>query len=105
MKTWKIAGINFDHMHMGDLLRQASEHPKVEIVGISDEQPERMEMSIRNFNIPRNRVFTDYRECLEKTKPDLVILCPACGQSAWRNTVRTSWSKSLLPHHSPRRMK
>jgi glucose-fructose oxidoreductase len=87
-KKWKIAGINFDHMHMGDLLRQASEHPKVEIVGISDEQPERMEMSIRNFNIPRDRVFTDYRACLEKTKPDLVILCPATAEHGlWTKRV------------------
>ena len=36
MKKWRIAGINFDHFHMGDLLRQASEHPNAEIVGISD---------------------------------------------------------------------
>ena len=35
-KIWKIAGINFDHFHMGDLLRYAHEHPHAEIVGISD---------------------------------------------------------------------
>ena len=39
MKRWRIAGINFDHFHMGDLLRQTSEHPNAEIVGISDEKP------------------------------------------------------------------
>ena len=89
MKTkWKIAGINFDHMHMGDLLRQASQHPDAEIVGICDEQPARMEMSVRNFNIQRDRVFTDYRACLEKTKPDLVILCPATGEHGlWTKRV------------------
>lgn len=79
-KKWKLAGINFDHMHMGDLLRKAFEHPDVELVGISDESPERMEMSVRNFNIPRDRVFTDYRACMEKTKPDLVLLCPATAE-------------------------
>jgi len=26
-RTWKVVGINFDHMHMGDLLRMAHEHP------------------------------------------------------------------------------
>ena len=26
-KIWKVVGINFDHMHMGDLLRQTYEHP------------------------------------------------------------------------------
>ena len=39
MSKWKIAGINFDHLHMGDNLRMAFEHADVEIVGICDEQP------------------------------------------------------------------
>ena len=46
-KIWKIAGINFDHFHMGDLLRMAVDHPQVQVVGISDEQPPRMEEAIR----------------------------------------------------------
>ncbi len=87
-KKWKIAGINFDHMHMGDLLRNAFEHPDVEIVGICDEQPARMEISARNFNLQRDRIFTDYRACLEKTKPDLVILCPATAEHGlWTKRV------------------
>jgi glucose-fructose oxidoreductase len=35
MKRWKIAGINFDHFHMGDNLRMAFNHPAVELVGVS----------------------------------------------------------------------
>ena len=31
-KKWKIAGINFDHDHMGDNLRMAFNHPQAEIV-------------------------------------------------------------------------
>jgi glucose-fructose oxidoreductase len=77
MKRWKVIGINFDHFHMGDLLRMAHEHPAVEIVGISDEQPARLADAARNFSIPPDRVYTDYRRCLEETRPDLVILCPA----------------------------
>jgi glucose-fructose oxidoreductase len=80
MKKWRIAGINFDHFHMGDLLRQASEHPNAEIVGISDEQPERMVSATKNFGLSTDQVFTDYRACLEKTKPDLVVLCPAASR-------------------------
>src|SRR5947199_6954206 len=82
MKKWRIAGINFDHMHMGDNLRMAFEHPNVEIVGICDEQPERMESARKNFNIPPERIFTDYPACIEKTKPDIVILCPATAHHA-----------------------
>ena len=61
----KIVGINFDHFHMGDLLRYAFNHPTAEIVGISDEQPERMQSAASNFGIPANRVYTDYQKCLE----------------------------------------
>jgi glucose-fructose oxidoreductase len=78
----KVAGINFDHMHMGDLLRMAHEHPRAEIVGVCDEQPERMRTAAANFSLPHERVFTDYRQCLERTKPDVAILCPATAKHA-----------------------
>lgn len=81
-RTWRIAGINFDHMHMGDNLRMAFEHPRAEIVGICDEDPARMRQAIDSFSIPPERVFTDYRACIEKARPDLVILCPATAAHA-----------------------
>ena len=90
-KTWKIAGINFDHFHMGDLLRMAAGHPRAEVVGISDEQPNRMEDAIRKLGIPREQSFTDYRECLEKTKPDIVLLCPAASKHG-------QWVKKIAAH-------
>jgi predicted dehydrogenase len=90
VKRFRIAGINFDHMHMGDLLRQAHECPEAEIVGISDEQPERMDDAIAKLGIPADRVFTDFRKCLETTKPDLVVLCPATAHHA-------KWVKLVAP--------
>lgn len=81
-RIWRFAGINFDHMHMGDLLRMVVEHPGAEIAGICDEDPGRMRAAIANFSIPTDRVFTDWRECLEKAKPDVVILCPATARHA-----------------------
>ncbi len=90
-KRWRIAGINFDHFHMGDLLRYAAEHPRAEIVGISDEKAERMEEALRKLGIPRERSFTDYRACLEQTKPDVVILCPAASQHG-------AWVKKVAPY-------
>jgi predicted dehydrogenase len=91
MKRWKIAGINFDHFHMGDLLRMAHEHKQVDVVAISDEQPGRMEEAIRKFRLPRERAFSDYRECLEKTGPDVVILCPAASRHG-------EWVKKIAPY-------
>ena len=85
---WKIAGINFDHFHMGDLLRMVHDHPSAEIVGICDEQPGRMQEAIGNFSIGATDVFTDFRACLETTKPDLVILCPStAGHANWTERV------------------
>ncbi|CAI2933132.1 Gfo/Idh/MocA family protein [Aminobacter niigataensis] len=82
MARWRVAGINFDHMHMGDLLREVHQHPDAEIVGIYDRQPERMAAAIANFSIPANRVFTDLDACLEATKPDLAIICAATAEHA-----------------------
>lgn len=89
-RPWRIAGINFDHMHMGDLLRLVYAHPTAEIVGVCHEERERMAQAIADFAIPDECVFTDYRACLERTKPDLVILCPATAHHA-------DWTEKVAP--------
>jgi len=78
----KVAGINFDHMHMGDLLRMVAEHPAAQIVGVCDETPGRMQPAARNFGISADRMFSRVEQCMETAKPDLVILCPATGKHA-----------------------
>ena len=88
---WRIAGINFAHMHMGDNLRMAWEHPDCEIVGVSDESPDRMQNAIEQFEIPAERVFTDYRACLEETKPDIVLLCPPTAEHG-------EWTKKIAEY-------
>jgi predicted dehydrogenase len=82
MKKLKVVGLNFDHMHMGDLLRMCHEHPGVEIAGICDDDRSRMQAAIANFDLPAERVFTDLRRCLEACEPDFVILCPATARHA-----------------------
>ena len=91
MRKWRVAGINFDHMHMGDNLRMAFEHPQVEIVGLSDETPERMQSALHNFKLPADLAFTDYQACLEQTKPDLVLLCPATAKHG-------EWVEKVAPY-------
>ncbi|WP_153557977.1 Gfo/Idh/MocA family protein [Roseimaritima sediminicola] len=79
MARVRIAAISFEHFHMGDLLRMAAEHPDAEVVGICDPQPERMQEAIANFGFTDDQVFTDYRQCFETTKPDVVMMCPAAA--------------------------
>jgi glucose-fructose oxidoreductase len=82
MKKWRVVGLNFDHMHMGDLLREVDNHPDAEIVGICDEFRDRMRDAIGAFEIPEDRVFNSVDECLAKTKPDLAIVCAATADHA-----------------------
>jgi glucose-fructose oxidoreductase len=75
---------------MGDLLREVFEHPDAEIVGISDEQPERMQTAVKDFGLVPEQVFSDYKACLEATKPDAVILCPAASEHG-------EWTEKVAP--------
>lgn len=82
MAKLRVAGINFDHMHMGDLLREVDAHPDAEIAGIYDPDPKRMAQAIATFGIPPERVFTDLQQCLQTAKPDLAVLCSAPAEHA-----------------------
>ena len=92
-RTWKIVGLDFSHMHMGDNLRFAHRHPDAEIVGIWDSRPERMQAAIESFGLAE-RVFDDWRTCVEETEPDLLILCPATGEHA-------DWVERVAPFGRP----
>jgi len=82
MRKWRIVGISFEHMHMGDLLREAHEHPNAEIVGICDQVGARMTDAIKTFAIPPERIYSEIEHCVRETKPDLAILCPATARHA-----------------------
>ena len=86
--TWKIAGINFDHLHMGDNLRMAAEHPEAEIVALCDEQPERMRDAASQFQIPEDRLYTNVDECIEKSRAEIVLLCPVTSEHPYSKKLR-----------------
>ncbi len=81
MAKFRIVGISFDHMHMGDLLRMVHDHPNAEIVGIYDPDPATMFRAVAEFSIPATQVFTNFDACMA-TKPDLAILCAATADHA-----------------------
>ena len=93
-KPWRIVGMNFDHMHMGDLLRMVFGHPRAEIAGVCDLDRTRMTEAICNFDIPSDQVYTDPERCLETVRPDLVILCPAAAEHA-------DWVERVAPYGMP----
>ncbi len=82
MARFKIVGISFDHMHMGDLLRMVHAHPQAEIAGLFDPDPARMTAAAATFGVPADRLFTDLDACIAATKPNLAILCAATADHA-----------------------
>ncbi len=93
-RRWRVAGINFDHMHMGDNLRFAHEHPDVDVVGLYDEHPERMSGAAQAFGVPDALLHTDPDTCMRESAPDLVILCPSTGTHA-------DWVERIAPYGKP----
>jgi len=81
MSRFRVVGISFDHMHMGDLLRLVHDHPNAEIAGIFDPDRSTMARAAAEFAIPEDRVFTDFDACMA-VQPDLAILCAATADHA-----------------------
>ncbi len=78
----RVLGVSFDHMHMGDLLREVAAHPDAEIAGVWDPDPARMAAAIETFAIPPERVFTDLDACLDAGPADLAIVGSAPARHA-----------------------
>lgn len=91
MPKFRIVGVSFDHMHMGDLLRMVHEHPDAEIAGIFDRDRSRMQSAIDAFAIPEAAVFTDFDECMAAGPYDMALLCAATAEHA-------DYTERLAPH-------
>jgi predicted dehydrogenase len=77
-------------MHMGDNLRMAQEHPDCDVVAICDSEPSRMIDAQRSLGLDDAQVFSNWQQCVEHAKPDLLLLCPATGDHA-------VWVERLAP--------
>lgn len=82
MTRFRIVGISFDHMHMGDLLRQVHDHPEAEIAGLFDPDRARMQGAADSFGIAEDRLFTDFDACMAAGPYDMAILCAATADHA-----------------------
>ena len=95
-KRWRLVGIDFDHMHMGDLLRLAHAHPNIDIVGVADRDPERAARVSAPFGIGSDRIWTDPVECLRATGADIAVTCPATGRHADAVCTIAPWVQNIL---------
>ena len=87
---YRVVGISFEHMHMGDNLQMVVDHPQCELVGVCDPEPQRMQDVVSAFKLTADQVFTDWQHCIAHARPDFIVLCPATGDHAL-------WVKRLAP--------
>ncbi len=93
-QKFRVAGISFEHMHMGDNLQMAADHPDCEIVGVCDVDPRRMQDAVRRHQLRDDQVFSDWQHCVEQSQPDFIMLCPSTGDHAL-------WVERLAPFGLP----
>ena len=78
----RLVGVHFDHMHMGDLLRQAMGHPDVEIVGLWHTSRDKPTEVCETLGLSPGLIFDDLDACVAKTKPEVAILCSSTATHA-----------------------
>jgi predicted dehydrogenase len=91
MAKFRIVGISFDHMHMGDLLRLVHDHPEAEIAGLYDPDMAKMQAVAGKFGVAPDRFFTDFDACMAAGPYDMAILCAATADHA-------EYVERLAPH-------
>jgi predicted dehydrogenase len=84
-KKYKVCIIGFGHMHVNDVAAYFSENPRTDVVAVADTVPDIPELRIapytrgwnmdfcqKKFHIDKK--YTDYREMLDREKPDLALV-------------------------------
>ena len=88
MLKQRIVGIDFSHMHMGDLLRLVCNHPEAEVVGVWDTNPTRPREVLQRLDLPQSLVYTDWKQCLAETSATAAILCaPTVDHCVWAERI------------------
>ncbi|MGF1634170.1 MAG: Gfo/Idh/MocA family protein [Phycisphaerae bacterium] len=82
MSATRIVGVSFDHMHIGDLLRLAKDHPDAQIVGVWHHEPNEPHAVLERLGLDKSLYFADFDEMMRSTKPDMAIVCAATARHA-----------------------
>ncbi|MEM8735417.1 MAG: Gfo/Idh/MocA family oxidoreductase [Planctomycetota bacterium] len=93
-KSIRVVGISFEHMHMGDNLLMAHQHPDCEVVGVCDSQLERTHATMQRLGLSDSQAFVDWEACMDACQPDLLITCPATADHG-------DWVQRLAPMQIP----
>ena len=91
MARHRIVGIDFDHMHMGDMLRLVCEHPDAEVVGVWHSEPERPRDVLGRLGLPDSLIFDNWQRCLTESQPTSVVVCSSTAN-------HRLWTERIAEH-------
>lgn len=75
----RIVGIGFDHMHIGDQLATARDHPEAEVVGVLDHSRERPRTVIDDLGLDVP-IETDFDRLIQQCAPDVAFVCSTTAE-------------------------
>ncbi len=79
----RVVGIGFDHMHIGDQLKTAIDHPDAVLVGVLDSDPQRAALVLADLGV-EVPITTDFDELIRLTSPDVAFVCSTTAEHpAW----------------------
>lgn len=88
MAKHRIVGIDFDHMHMGDMLRLVCEHAEAEVVGVWHSEPTRPRDVLGRLELPETLIFDDWERCLTESQPTAAVVCSSTANHAtWTERI------------------
>ncbi|MCU1570892.1 MAG: gfo/Idh/MocA family oxidoreductase [Naasia sp.] len=77
-KTYRVVGVGFDHMHIGDELATAMEHPLTDVVGVLDRSEDRPRAVLADLHLDVP-VATELDRLLE-AEPDIAFVCSTTAE-------------------------
>lgn len=77
---YRVAGVAFDHMHIGDQIKVAQDHHDCELTGVFDTDRARMDAICDDLGVAPELRHLDLEEMLAAAKPDIVFVCSPTDQ-------------------------
>lgn len=78
-RTYRVVGIGFDHMHIGDQLAVALAHPAAEVVGAYNADAPKAQAVLDDLSLPVETA-TDLDALLSEAKADIAFVCSNTAQ-------------------------
>lgn len=72
---WRLAIIGFDHMHAGDFIRNILAHPRAQVAGTWDSDPDRMAAVAADFGLSAELQFADVDDLVAAADLEIAVIC------------------------------